>query len=98
LVEEWVEKDNILRRRDIIGDLEVFTKENGQMSLRENLAASADQDPGQCGFKIIHGVIKSTGDGKQIIVDQYDDFEGNRIRREICGVLTEKNQYFDTGL
>lgn len=92
LVEEWVEKDNILRRRDIIGDLEVFTKENGEMSLRENLTAFADQDPGQSEFKIIHGVIKSTGDGKQIIVDQYDDLGGNRIRREICGVLTEKNQ------
>lgn len=103
LYEEWLDEEGCIRRREIYGELEVFTKENGELSLRENffelktkeLKENSNFNDGTelpieskklIESRIIHGVIKSFGDGKQILVDEYTDPESNLIRREICGV------------
>lgn len=89
LVEEWIDKDSFIRRRDIIGELEVFTKPSGEMGLREKTGTALDQpsDEGdmKLEYRIIHGVIKTVGDGRRIMVDQYQE-SNNLVRREITGI------------
>jgi hypothetical protein len=89
LVEEWIDKDNFIRRRDIIGELEVFTKPSGEMGLREKVGTPLDQptDEGdmKLDYRVIHGVIKTVGDGRRIMVDQYQE-PNNLVRREITGI------------
>ena len=95
LVEEWVGKDGIVRRREILGSLEVYTKEDGQMGLRENFSESNDTSTHQPNIKaqnskVIHGLIKAFGDNKRVMIDEYEDENGRIVRREISGVLAEE--------
>ena len=89
LVEEWIDKDSFIRRRDIIGELEVFTKPSGEMGLREKIGTPSDQPSDEADMKpdyrVIHGVIKTVGDGRRIMVDQYQELN-NLVRREITGI------------
>jgi hypothetical protein len=95
LMEVWVGKDGFVRKREINGQLIVFTKEDGELGLKElnvfSRSRSKTRIDANSDSRNIRGVIKSTGNHKSVMVDEFLDESNYAVRIEIRGMLLEYN-------